>query len=257
MFLASLVLSSCGGSVDTSANFRYPSQPAIKSSKPASSTQLKNLGYVIQAGAFSSIDNAVRFEQTLDSKGLDAYYYREKVNGRWFYRVRFGNFSSKIEATNKAENLVYNGIIDTYFIVSPNSFTVRKSKINSKTNIRNEIVRTAKKYIGIPYKWGGTSSRTGFDCSGLTMVTYRLNGINLPRVSRNQFKYGKKITKRNLQKGDLVFFATSGGRRVSHVGIYIGGGKFIHAPATGKRIKIARLNSSYFRKRYVGSRSYL
>ena len=89
------------------------------------------------------------------------------------------------------------------------------------------------------------------------MVSYRLNGLNLPRVSRNQFKAGKWVSKAQLRPGDLVFFATKGGTRVTHVGMYVGDGNFIHAPRTGKTVRIAKLSNSFFTKTYVGGRTYL
>jgi cell wall-associated NlpC family hydrolase len=89
------------------------------------------------------------------------------------------------------------------------------------------------------------------------MVVYRLNGLDLPRSSRQQWKVGRRIDRKRLQKGDLVFFATRGGTRVSHVGLYTGGNKFLHAPGRGRRIQAASLSSKYYRARYVGARSYL
>ncbi len=89
------------------------------------------------------------------------------------------------------------------------------------------------------------------------MVSYRLNGLKLPRNSRAQFKAGRVVSKQQLRQGDLVFFATKGGSRVTHVGMYVGNGRFIHAPRPGKTVRIASLSSSYFRKTYVGARSYL
>ena len=89
------------------------------------------------------------------------------------------------------------------------------------------------------------------------MVIYQQNGLNLPRSSRQQWKAGKPITPRQLLKGDLVFFATSGGKRVSHVGIYLGGDKFLHAPGRGRAIQTASLTDRYFKSRYLGARTYL
>ena len=89
------------------------------------------------------------------------------------------------------------------------------------------------------------------------MVCYRLNGLNLPRVSRNQFQAGRWVPKAQLRPGDLVFFATRGGKRVTHVGMYIGDGKFIHAPRTGKNVRIEKLSNSFFAKTYMGGRTYL
>ena len=103
------------------------------------------------------------------------------------------------------------------------------------------------------YRIGGA----GFDCSGLTMVVYRINGLDLPRSSRQQWKVGLSINRRQLRKGDLVFFATRGGSKVSHVGIYTGGDKFLHAPGKGRQIQTASLSSKYYSARYVGAKSYL
>jgi cell wall-associated NlpC family hydrolase len=89
------------------------------------------------------------------------------------------------------------------------------------------------------------------------MAVYQLNGLDLPRTSRQQWRTGKPIRRKELDRGDLVFFATSGGRRVSHVGIYTGNGMFLHAPGRGKAIREASLESKYFRKRYLGARTYL
>jgi cell wall-associated NlpC family hydrolase len=89
------------------------------------------------------------------------------------------------------------------------------------------------------------------------MVVYRLNGLDLPRSSRQQWKVGRRIDRSRLQKGDLVFFATRDGSKVSHVGIYTGGNKFLHAPSSGRRIQSSSMSDKYFKTRYVGARSYL
>jgi cell wall-associated NlpC family hydrolase len=118
-------------------------------------------------------------------------------------------------------------------------------------------VTTARGFLGIPYAWGGASPSEGFDCSGLTMTVYRINGLILPHSSRTQYKTGTPVSKGRLQKGDLVFFATKRGRRVSHVGIYTGNNQFIHAPGNNKRVRTESLSNSYFRENYVGARTYL
>jgi cell wall-associated NlpC family hydrolase len=89
------------------------------------------------------------------------------------------------------------------------------------------------------------------------MVSYRLNGLDLPRNSRAQFDAGRAVARQALQRGDLVFFATQGGRRVTHVGMYIGKGEFIHAPRAGQTVRVASLSNSYFNNAYVGARTYL
>ena len=219
-----------------------------------STGHLGKMGYSVQVGAFSRLDNAVKLEQALEARGIDAYYFRHQSG---LYKVRFGNHSSYNNARFEAELLQKQKLIDTFFIVIPEEYAAARIQKSGKGDLRAELVKTAKQFIGVPYRWGGSSSENGFDCSGLTMVCYRLNGLNLQRNSRAQFKTGRAINKSQLRKGDLVFFATGGGRRVSHVGIYIGDGNFIHAPRTGKNVRIEKLSNSFFTKTYVGARTYL
>ena len=89
------------------------------------------------------------------------------------------------------------------------------------------------------------------------MVSYRLNGLNLPRVSRSQYKAGRWVAKADLRPGDLVFFATKGGTRVTHVGMYSGNGQFIHAPSSGKTVSRASLDNPYWQSRLIGARTFL
>ena len=212
------------------------------------------MGYSIQVGAFTNLDNAVRLSEALERKGLNAYYFVHNIG---LYKVRFGDFPSKESARRRAESIRAAGILDEYYIVSPEDYAAAKYRKYSSGYLRDEIVKSAERFIGVPYRWGGSSPKKGFDCSGLTMTVYRLNGLSLPRSSRKQYKAGTPIGRSQLLRGDLVFFATSGGRQVSHVGIYSGDGKFIHAPKKGKRIRTESLSNSYFRSRYVGARTYL
>lgn len=122
-------------------------------------------------------------------------------------------------------------------------------------NMASKIVSTAKKYIGVPYKWGGTTTK-GFDCSGYVQYVYNENGISIPRTSSSQYyELTRKVSKSNLQPGDLVFFNTSG-KGVSHVGIYIGDGKFIHSGTTNG-VVIAELFGAYWSNLYMGARRVL
>ena len=215
---------------------------------------LQKMGYSIQVGAFSNLDNAVRLEQVLESRGIDAYYFRHESG---LYKVRFGNHATYKPARSDAERLQAQGLIDAFFIVFPEDYSAARIKKTGKGDLRSELVKTARRFIGIPYRWGGTTAKNGFDCSGLTMVSYRLNGLNLPRVSRSQYKAGRWVAKSKLRPGDLVFFATKGGKRVTHVGMYAGNGEFIHAPRTGKNVRIEKLSNKFFAKTYVGGRTYL
>ena len=215
---------------------------------------LQKMGYSIQVGAFSNLDNAVRLEQVLESRGIDAYYFRHESG---LYKVRFGNHATYKPARSEAERLQAQGLIDAFFIVFPEDYSAARIKKTGKGDLRSELVKTARRFIGIPYRWGGTTAENGFDCSGLTMVSYRLNGLNLPRVSRSQYKAGRWVAKSKLRPGDLVFFATKGGKRVTHVGMYAGNGEFIHAPRTGKKVRVEKLSNKFFAKTYVGGRTYL
>lgn len=105
--------------------------------------------------------------------------------------------------------------------------------------------------IGVKYKSGGTTAK-GFDCSGFTSYVFKELGISLPRTSASQSKVGQKVDKADLIAGDLVFFNTSG-KGVSHVGIYVGDGKFAHA-SSSKGVIISELDSSYYKTRYMGAR---
>jgi cell wall-associated NlpC family hydrolase len=122
----------------------------------------------------------------------------------------------------------------------------------SGTDRGSRIVRTAMPYRGARYRRGGTSA-AGFDCSGFTRYVYRKNGVSLPHSSRAQSRIGSPVGKGHLKKGDLVFFSTYR-RGVSHVGIYIGGGKFVHAATYGRGVRTDSLGASYYCSRYRGAR---
>jgi cell wall-associated NlpC family hydrolase len=225
-----------------------------KAPQPMARKALPRLGYAIQAGAFTKVENAARLTETLQKGGLNATYF---VAQKGLYKVQFGNFSSKEDAREHAELLQAVGVIDAYYIVSPSEYAVAKKEQYGNAYLRDELVKTAQSFIGVPYLWGGISQETGFDCSGLTMAVYQLNGLDLPRTSREQFEAGISIEQSLLSKGDLIFFSTVKGSKVSHVGIYAGEGRFIHSPRKGKKIRMDDLSSAYYRKRYVGGRSYL
>ncbi len=117
-----------------------------------------------------------------------------------------------------------------------------------------DVVRTARSLKGNRYHWGGTSPQSGFDCSGLVWYVYRQHGIQLPRVSWQQYQVGTPVSYSQIQAGDLIFYNINKGNKSLHVGIATGDGTFIHAPSSGKRVTESPLNNNYWRKHYIGAR---
>lgn len=116
-----------------------------------------------------------------------------------------------------------------------------------------DAVREAQTWLGTPYVFGG-NGRGGIDCSGLVQQVYNKLGVNLPRTAAEQAKVGTEIPKDQLQPGDLVYFKGTYKPGVSHIGIYIGDGKMIHAPKTGDVVKVADINSGYYQQKWGGAR---
>ncbi|MBC8017666.1 MAG: C40 family peptidase [Verrucomicrobia bacterium] len=262
--------------------------PALAAKTAA--TAITRLGFAIQMGAFVDLKNAERFTARLQSKGLDAFYFR-KDNG--VYAVRFGDFPSKDKARAVANKLVADHLINSYYIAPPNEIvfarprgpgvqkprpdeikapteTTRPDKVKqverpdkprTKTPARADkdmgaiAARTAERFVGIPYRWGGENVIDGMDCSGFVRAVYNLCGLSIPRTSRDQYKAGEPVVKEDLRDGDLVFFGSSEDT-INHVGIYVGGNRFVHAPRRGEDIRVTSVDESYFEKRFIGGRRY-
>jgi len=243
VWLPAVFLWSCVGRIQPPV----PPEPA-PAPVPELITEIPSIHSTIQVGAFSTPERAARYADVLRRSGLDAYHF---IDGDGLYKVRFERFETREQALERAIDLQATGIISDYYIVT----LVVSGSGDPSQHLRTSLVQTANRFIGIPYVWGGETT-AGFDCSGLTMTVYRLNGLQLPRSAREQFGVGKPVKRDDLKPGDLVFFATTGKGRVSHVGIYNGDGSFIHAPRSGKRIRNASLSNKYFRDRYIGARRY-
>ena len=118
----------------------------------------------------------------------------------------------------------------------------------------SELVMQAMGLLGVPYKSGGTSEEKGFDCSGFVRYMYEKSvGLVLPRRAEEQAKVTEEISRSELKPGDLVFFNTLK-RTFSHVGIYVGDGKFIHAPRPGKAVRVDDMREAYWQQRFNGAR---
>lgn len=238
VFVILLLLAGCSG---------IEPPPSSETDIPGPAGHIGQVQFAVQLGAFADVDNAVRLTETLQRTGVNAYHFSDASG---FYKVRFGNYATRDLAVREAESYRAQGIITEYYIVRPSPAAGTRAA-------REQIVKTALNYIGVSYKWGGESTDEGFDCSGLTMTVYQLNGYDLPRTSRQQWATGAVVDRDELLRGDLVFFATAGGRRVTHVGIYTGDNQFIHAPGRGKRIQVTSLTKRYYRDRFVGARRYI
>jgi cell wall-associated NlpC family hydrolase len=119
---------------------------------------------------------------------------------------------------------------------------------------KQNILAQGMQYIGIEYKWGGTSEETGFDCSGLVRAVFQNSvGMTLPRTALEMSKVGKKVASfDSLKPGDLVFFNTMK-KKFSHVGIYVGDNKFLHSPRTGAQVRVEEMDVKYWKKRFNGA----
>uniref|UniRef100_UPI003340E04E C40 family peptidase n=1 Tax=Castellaniella defragrans TaxID=75697 RepID=UPI003340E04E len=130
----------------------------------------------------------------------------------------------------------------------------RPDSQNYDTAAPKTLVSTAMKFLGVKYRYGGGSPGEGFDCSGLVAYAAEKSlGLKLPRSAREMAHTGISVDREELRRGDLVFFNTRGHRN-SHVGIYLGDHKFVHAPRTGAKVRVESMDLAYWRKRYNGAR---
>jgi cell wall-associated NlpC family hydrolase len=162
-----------------------------------------------------------------------------------------------VEKFQAANDLVVTGIVDKATLVKLNTVAVAltTSRSNSRPEPGNDIVTYAKKFLGKPYVWGASSGKS-FDCSGYVMYIFKHFDVSLGHGAADQFANGTKVTKENLQIGDAVFFTTYK-KGASHVGIFIGDNKFIHASSSGGSVTINDLDQDYYKSRYIGARRYL
>lgn len=240
---------------------------------------LTSVGYAIQVGAFSDVKNAERVTRKLQEQGIEAFYFK-KENG--IYAVRFGDFARREDARRMAQKLVKDRVVSSYFIATPQAERTpavrepslhkspapsiakppalpRKAEESVAKRDRSDMggiaARTAERFVGIPYRWGGDTVVDGMDCSGFVRAVYNLCGVNIPRTSREQYRVGDVVGREELKDGDLVFFGGSP-EEINHVGIFVGNGRFVHAPRRGDDIKVSSMDESYFQKRFIGAKRY-
>ncbi len=208
-----------------------------------SSTETSDFGYGVVTGSFVYIRQSASTDSMAVATLADGSYVQiTGVKDGWL-QVKHGKFT---------------GFMHPHY-VEPSKPPVTKVNTVSKAAQKKitegqRIVNTAKQYIGIRYTWGGVSPSQGFDCSGFTQYVYRQCGYTLFNRTR-QYTNGVSVKYANLIAGDLVFFATNGPGQISHVGIYVGNGQFIHAPRPGKSVEISSMApGSYYYNTYVCAR---
>lgn len=142
-------------------------------------------------------------------------------------------------------------------VKSENNLTVAQAHKVRVQKAQKTAMNKLMGQIGKPYRWGGTSPRTGFDCSGLIYYAYKdLVNIRIPRTANEMYhlRDASSVDRSKLESGDLVFFCTQGRGTADHVGVYVGNGKFIQSPRSGRDIQITSLSENYWQRHYVGAR---
>ena len=179
---------------------------------------------------------------------------RVKVNGTEGYIL-----SSLLSDTKKEEKTTSRGATTSRKAQTPTKTETKTEKKKQETSSNpavsgkgSTVVETAKKYLGAKYVYGA-SGPNSFDCSGFTSYVFKLHGVSLSRTAKGQYSNGTAVSRANLQPGDLVMFGPSASG-INHVGIYIGGGKIIHAENPSSGVTIDTINSGYYNKNYVGAR---
>jgi hypothetical protein len=195
---------------------------------------------LIQVSSIQSLNLQTKFNQLFDILTFQTPSTFPKLSKEEYKFFSTLSSSAEKELHKHQEGLLQNRL-----------FTVGKGHIHNA--IKDDVEITAKNLLGTPYVWGATGPNK-FDCSGFTQEVFCKAGIHIPRNSRAQAKVGKYIAYANLRRGDMVFFDTNRKRPgyVTHVGIYLSEGKFIHASSGGKRVIISSfVKSEYYKKRFV------
>lgn len=240
-----------------------PQEQPQEEKKESEIKKTNKIGYVTTEGL------TVREGPTVSSKEIDGLSQNDKVEiigevDGW-YKIKIdegtGYVSAKYISDKKVvETTSRSGSSLKQPNVTPMEETTTEETQNDNKNTTStetkgvEVVEYAKQFLGCRYVPGGSSPTTGFDCSGFTTYVYKHFGISLNRSSKGQINNGVAVSRNNLQLGDIVIFNNSRNTAIGHVGIYIGGNKFIHAANSKEGVTITSLSSSYYNTRFVGAR---
>lgn len=192
-------------------------------------------------------DSVLNLQTKLKNYG----YYQGELDGAFGPNTRTAVINFQTDC-----GLQVDGVAGTETLKALSAFKATGIQVNRGSRTDREaqaILATARKYLGVKYKWSGNSP-SGFDCSGFVYYVFSQNSVSLPRTSYEQFKTGIKVSK--LQTGDLVFFSTYASG-ASHAGIYIGNNQFIHSSSGAGEVTITPLSTPYYSARYLGARRVL
>ncbi len=213
--------------------------PGVKGSSKYSSSTFKKY----------KIKNGDTLSQIAQEHGITLGEIK-RINGLTSSRIRAGrtiNVPGGISPSGDQPRLV-----DSNKSIRVKEYS-SKSGVKSSGNLRQTLIKVAKRYLGAPYKFGGTSTISGIDCSAYVNKVFSSFDVDLPRTAREIFKVGRSVSRSHLNTGDLVFFTTYA-KFPSHVGIYIGNDRFIHASSAQKKVAIDNMSKKYYRKRYIGAK---
>lgn len=195
----------------------------------------------------------------MGATGENVYWLQSKLQDLGYYSLEPDGFfgmqtSEAVMCFQKENGLIADGIAGdrTLQILKEVPSADVSHSMNFSDRWRFQVVSSARQYLGTPYVWSGINS-DGFDCSGFVYYIFSKYDIQIPRMADEQYQIGVSIGKTDLQPGDLVFFSTYE-PGPSHVGIYTGDGRFIHASSGANQVTITSLNSPYYLERYLGAR---
>ncbi len=212
------------------------------------------------SGGSSSTNETIKYKKIVNATGLN-FRTGPGTNYSKISTLKYGTEVGVISESNGWAKISYNGkigYVSSQYLADKSSSSTGSDSSTSSSKA-DKVISFAKTLLGKDYSWGAEGPNS-FDCSGYTYYVFKKSaGITLPRVSKEQSKYGTYVSRSDVKKGDLVFFDTDGSNNgvVSHVGIYMGDGKFIHASSSKDEVVISDFNSSYYKGAFVNARRVL
>ncbi len=165
------------------------------------------------------------------------------------------------EVAGQAYSEKHESLLTTLFLQQPVQKASQKllslnlDALAGSEKLTEQVAAYALNYVGVPYVYGGNTPEQGFDCSGYVKYVYAKVGIEIARVAADQANQGVEVSREELQIGDLVFFKMDGA--IDHVGLYLGGGVFIHSPKPGESVRVDNLDDNYYVKRFAVAKRYI